>query len=207
MSDYAVSVASSSTNSKAPVPREPANLRFQRRTSERAFYEGAYREGTLETPSPPGRMEYPGAGTDPWASSPEASRTSFGGEVPRQEALPGPAITQANGAHTREEEHAHIRQPQPYPYHPGQPGNWSPEQHQQWQQEHQQHSGMGEENRRPQSARYHGAPQHQHGQRQHVPNYKLQAKITGLERSGKKDPILRFDVYVCPAKIQATRQC
>jgi hypothetical protein len=30
-----------------------------------------------------------------------------------------------------------------------------------------------------------------------VPAYKLQAKITGLERTGKKDPILKFDVHVC----------
>ena len=29
-----------------------------------------------------------------------------------------------------------------------------------------------------------------------VPQYKLQAKITALERSGRKDPVLRFDVYV-----------
>lgn len=29
------------------------------------------------------------------------------------------------------------------------------------------------------------------------PQYRLQAKITGLERTGKKDPILRFDVHVC----------
>lgn len=28
------------------------------------------------------------------------------------------------------------------------------------------------------------------------PQFKLQAKITGLERTGKKDPILRFDVHV-----------
>lgn len=27
--------------------------------------------------------------------------------------------------------------------------------------------------------------------------YRLQAKITGLERTGKKDPLLRFDVHVC----------
>lgn len=26
--------------------------------------------------------------------------------------------------------------------------------------------------------------------------YKLQAKITGLERAARKDPILRFDVHV-----------
>lgn len=30
------------------------------------------------------------------------------------------------------------------------------------------------------------------------PQFRLQAKITGLERTGKKDPILRFDVHVRP---------
>jgi hypothetical protein len=29
------------------------------------------------------------------------------------------------------------------------------------------------------------------------PHYHLQTKITALERSGRKDPILRFDVHVC----------
>lgn len=33
--------------------------------------------------------------------------------------------------------------------------------------------------------------------RQGAPTYRLQGKITALERTGKKDPILRFDVYVC----------
>lgn len=33
-----------------------------------------------------------------------------------------------------------------------------------------------------------------HARRQ--PVFKLQAKITGLERTGRKDPILRFDVHV-----------
>lgn len=28
------------------------------------------------------------------------------------------------------------------------------------------------------------------------PQFRLQAKITGLERTGKKDPVLRFDVHV-----------
>ena len=40
-------------------------------------------------------------------------------------------------------------------------------------------------------------------QRQNVPQYKLQAKITGLERTGRKDPILRFDVYVGLSEIHA----
>ena len=149
-------------------------------------------------------MDYPGAGTSPWASSPDASRTSFGGDVPQAD-LPGPAVHQhesevggSGAAHKGEGQ-----QEQNYSYH-GQPGSWSPEQQHQWQQHQQQHQQQrpqqqdpqrppGEENRRPQSARYHGVPPQQ---RQHVPQYKLQAKITGLERSGKKDPILKFDVYV-----------
>lgn len=33
-------------------------------------------------------------------------------------------------------------------------------------------------------------------QQPHHPQFKLMAKVTGLERTGKKDPILRFDVHV-----------
>lgn len=36
-----------------------------------------------------------------------------------------------------------------------------------------------------------------------IPQYKLQAKITALERTGRKDPILRFDVHVCAKSLQA----
>ena len=32
--------------------------------------------------------------------------------------------------------------------------------------------------------------------KQPAPIYKIQAKITGLERTGKKDPVLQFDVHV-----------
>lgn len=184
----------SSTISKARVP---ANLRFQRRISERAFSETSYRDNT---------MEYPGAGTSPWASSPEASRTSFSNDVPRED-LPGPALQQegeTGGSAATPGANGEDQQQQKYTY--GQAGSWSPEQQHQWQhqQAQQQHRpeqqqqppqarGPGEENRRPQSARYHGVPPQQ---RQHMPQYKLQAKITGMERSGKKDPILRFDVHV-----------
>lgn len=147
-------------------------------------------------------MDYSGAsgqGSSPWASSPEASRTSFGDDVPSRP-LPGPAMGDehedgANGAQGGY----------------GGAGSWSPEQRQQWrqdqQQDEQQHDQQQyqqqqsyEENRRPPSARYvQPPPQHQQAARQqHHPQYKLQAKITGLERAGKKDPILRFDVYVCP---------
>jgi PX domain len=42
------------------------------------------------------------------------------------------------------------------------------------------------------------AARYQSGQRpqRSIPAYKLQAKITALERTGRKDPVLRFDVHV-----------
>lgn len=193
MSDAVAGPSSSTINSnagKAKVPNLPQNLRFQRRQSERAFYEGAYREGTPT-------MEYP-SGTSPWASSPEASRTSIGGDIPRED-LPAPAV-QVPGIEGEQAVHANGAYQQPHE------GGWTPEQAQgQWQQQHaqnpdqQQQRGPGEENRRPASARYHNVPQQQQQpqQRQHMPQYKLQAKITGLERPAKKDPILKFDVHVC----------
>lgn len=193
MNDFAASGPSThtSTNSKAPVARlATSNLRFQRRTSERAYYEGALRDGS-STPT----MDYSAAsGSSPWASSPEASRTSLGDDQVSRQELPGPAIAEQhrsveNGDGNGEAEEERGPQYGYHGYNHGQQGS----------------SGSGEENRRPQSARYHHqASRQQHQQQQHhqqppqhQPQYKLQAKITGLERTGKKDPILRFDVYVC----------
>jgi hypothetical protein len=44
---------------------------------------------------------------------------------------------------------------------------------------------------RPGAARYHGTKQ-----QRPVAQYKLQAKVTALERTGRKDPVIRFDVHV-----------
>jgi len=193
MSDGSDTAASESPSASASTDkgksRAPLNLRFQRRQSERAFYEESYRDATPT-------MEYP-SGASPWASSPEASRTSFGGEVPRED-LPAPAVEEANGGSSSYHQQQHE-------------GGWTPEQHQgQWQQHQppqgQQSYGSSEEARRSASARYHNVPpQQQQQQRQHVPQYKLQAKITGLERTGKKDPILRFDVYTNLPKFRTTQ--
>lgn len=49
---------------------------------------------------------------------------------------------------------------------------------------------------RSEPQRYHSAAR-QPQQQPQAPQYKLQAKITGLERTGRKDPILRFDIHVC----------
>ncbi|KAI0489909.1 hypothetical protein F4859DRAFT_462862 [Xylaria cf. heliscus] len=47
--------------------------------------------------------------------------------------------------------------------------------------------------------------QSQQARRPPGPQYKLQAKITGLERTGKKDPILRFDVHTNIPKFRTTQ--
>lgn len=185
-------------------PVEPSHsqpvLRFQRRTSERAFYEGSYRE----RPSTP-RMDYSAvSSSSPWASSPEASRQSFGdGNVSRED-LPPPAVSQSNAGLGIERsgsgwDQEQQRQWQPQNEAQAQQQQSSPQQQQQQQDYQQGGQRQAEgENRRPQSAaRYHGAAPHPAQQRQ--PQYKLQTKITGLERTGKKDAILRFDVYVCNA--------
>ena len=67
------------------------------------------------------------------------------------------------------------------------------QQQQQQQTASQQHYPAGQH--RPEPQRYHhtAARQAHHASTSH---YKLQAKITGLERTGRKDPILRFDVHV-----------
>jgi hypothetical protein len=64
------------------------------------------------------------------------------------------------------------------------------EQPQHQQQQHQQAPPPAQQPQQPSSqSRY-------KGRNPKVPNFKLSAKVTGLERSGRKDPIIRFDVAV-----------
>ena len=63
---------------------------------------------------------------------------------------------------------------------------------QQQQQQQQQRQQLSQQQQRP--SRYQSG--NRPTQRPNVPQHKLQAKITGLERTGRKDPILRFDVHV-----------
>ncbi|KAI3331559.1 vacuolar protein sorting-associated protein Vps17 [Xylariaceae sp. AK1471] len=50
-----------------------------------------------------------------------------------------------------------------------------------------------------------GTQQEQQPRRPPAPLYKLQAKITALERTGKKDPIIRFDVHTNIPKFRTTQ--
>lgn len=68
------------------------------------------------------------------------------------------------------------------------PGQQSGEQQPPGHSEQQRQAHPGQDAQRQQGA---SRPAVRQG-----PHYKLQAKITGLERVGRKDPILRFDVHV-----------
>lgn len=146
-----------------------------------------------------------GGGSSPWASSPQHNRTSFGqpptSDLPSSP-LPPPASpygqdseqygymgdsaqqNRPGTASTENGEPAPAQQPQPQQQQHQQPSQDAPQLPQHPNAQQQAQHGQ-------QPQRYHGArPQRQ---QQH---YKFQAKVTGLERNGKKDPIIRFDVYV-----------
>jgi hypothetical protein len=61
----------------------------------------------------------------------------------------------------------------------------------QTQSNSQQPQQAGQPQQKQGAARYHNVRQ-----QRPVPSYKLQAKVTALERTGRKDPVLRFDVHV-----------
>ena len=67
--------------------------------------------------------------------------------------------------------------------------NYQPQQQQQQQQYRQQ-----QQQRTAGPNRYHSGARPT--VRQALPQYRLLAKVTGLERTGRKDPAVRFDVYV-----------
>jgi len=151
------------------------------------------------------------AGASPWGSSPETSpqpaRTSSyptSGDAPSS---PTPYRTNQSsvgysqddtmggGSYNRPESSAGTasatesdgHRPDTAESVPGQPDRQrQPPAQQEYQaQQHQ---------RKSEPQRYHsGGRQAQNPQ---GPHYKLQAKITGLERTGRKDPIMRFDVHV-----------
>ncbi|KAK8127560.1 Vacuolar protein sorting-associated protein 17 [Apiospora sp. TS-2023a] len=50
-----------------------------------------------------------------------------------------------------------------------------------------------------------GQQQQQQARKPTYPQYKLQAKITGLERTGRKDPIMRFDVHTNIPRFRTTQ--
>lgn len=144
---------------------------------------------------------YPG-GSSPWASSPQHNRTSFG--QPPTSDLPSSPLPPPASPYGQDSEQYGYMGDNSQQNRPGtastENGESYPAQQQQQQQQPSQdapqlpqHPNAQQQAPQPgqQPQRYHGTrPQRQ---QQH---YKFQAKVTGLERNGKKDPIIRFDVYV-----------
>ncbi|KAJ4318860.1 Vacuolar protein sorting-associated protein 17 [Neodidymelliopsis sp. IMI 364377] len=153
--------------------------------------------------------EYPG-GSSPWASSPQHNRTSFG-QPPTGDIPSSPLPPQASPYGQDSEQYGYMDD-QAQQNRPGTAStdnaDHAPAPQQQQQQPSQdapqlpQHPNAQQQAPTPgqQPQRYHGIrPQRQ---QQH---YKLQAKVTGLERNGKKDPIIRFDVYTNLPKFRTTQ--
>ncbi|KAK5149272.1 hypothetical protein LTR04_007257 [Oleoguttula sp. CCFEE 6159] len=174
----------------------------------------------MDYSSLPHDPEHPG-GASPWATSPQRSRSSFG-PPSNSDITPSPLPPQSPYANEQEQEQepeherefsgdqerlpTQGRQPAENGSGPNSPYRYREQQQPQQQYRDQQqlplhHYGQ-DGSPRSDSQRYHGSrPQ----ARQNVPQYKLQAKITGLERTGRKDSILRFDVYTNLPKFRTTQ--
>lgn len=139
------------------------------------------------------------AAASPWgSSSPRAQRGPFTGATPDSPTTPSrTAQTEAQTA--LPEPALPTTEPQPeiaaFNGHHAHSDQLGPpiQTHQQSEQQYQGQTSVPSQQsqQRPGAARYHSARQ-----QRPVPQYKLQAKVTALERTGRKDPVLRFDVYV-----------
>ena len=178
----------------------------------------------MDFSSLPNDPDHP-AGADPWQSSPQPSRTSFSQPESIREPdsptakhappTPEPQHQEERDGSDQESPNASsYEEPPPQQNGAGRTASRSDtasdirfqgpplteeelrqqQLYQQRQQERYQQAIHAQQHARglgPQ--RYH--PGARAGQRQ-PPQYKLQAKITGLERTGKKDPAITFDVHV-----------
>ncbi|KAB2578366.1 putative vacuolar protein sorting-associated protein vps17 protein [Lasiodiplodia theobromae] len=160
-------------------------------------------------------MDYSVAESDsPWASSPQAHRTGFGeNDVPSEPLPPQSPYHDAHAAATEQPfadepsqggpttlAHEGFQPPEGHDY-PQSPQRQHQPDHQSQQYAQSPDQPHGQQQPRHEPQRYHGSQR----QRQNVPQYKLHAKVTGLERTGRKDPILRFDVYTNLPKFRTTQ--
>lgn len=142
-------------------------------------------------------------GSSPWGSS--SPRADRGFPTPTAESPESPAPVRGHSYNQSQDsipESPYLSQPSNSIQGQGaevsqpQQGSGSSEQGQEAQQDAQAPGNIqrnaGQPQQRPgTAARYHNTKQ-----QRPVPQYKLQAKVTALERIGRKDPVIRFDVYV-----------
>ncbi|KAF9737681.1 hypothetical protein PMIN06_011898 [Paraphaeosphaeria minitans] len=146
------------------------------------------------------------AGGDPWASSPQHNKTNFG-QPPTNDIPSSPLPPQASpyGQDTQNYGYMGDQNSHGRPITASENGDPTRPQSQGLRQDgqaaQQRHQAAAQGQQGPQQ------PQRYHGNRPQKPQtqYKLQAKVTGLERTGKKDPVLRFDVYTNLPKFRTTQ--
>lgn len=149
------------------------------------------------------------AGASPWGnsptSSPQADRTTFsavGGDPP---ASPPPFGSPSNGFEGSHDDTDFARPRTASTISEGDTETGATEDEEENISAQQQPGAYNDENVSPSQAhevnRFSGDTARPSDEQPNIrkstqPQYKLQAKITGLERAAKKDPILRFDVHV-----------
>lgn len=146
-------------------------------------------------------------GPSPWGS-PRADRDAFGAaghstEVPASPLPPQQALFNDN--QDREASAGNVQTAVSDPDAATIPRSVPPNEH----EYANQLQGAGPQQSQQQQKRSETPARYQTGARQNArppaPAYRLQGKITGLERTGKKDPILRFDVYTNIPKFRTTQ--
>lgn len=140
------------------------------------------------------------AASSPWATSPQRSKSGFEHNAPTASddvSLPSPAIAAQQTSRARPHDQAlSLAQQEDRPASDafgaenGHRDNLAYRSQERYQQQSPPNTSNG------QRSAQHRDTAGKMPARPAPPQYKLQAKINGLERSGRKDPILRFDVYV-----------
>ncbi|KAL8919026.1 MAG: hypothetical protein Q9208_006992 [Pyrenodesmia sp. 3 TL-2023] len=173
----------------------------------------------MDYSSLPNDPDHP-VGTSPWQSSPQANHQSFApdaGSAPSsplaKHSAPDHAESPRQSDDGKEDFPTSTSQGSPRAIPDrgrGQPMNGQGQAYSQPPQYPQQHQRPhpGTPYQQPQQQPRSAVPSRYHTgirQNQRLPQYKLQAKITGLERTGRKDPILRFDVHTNLPKFRTTQ--
>lgn len=148
----------------------------------------------------------------PWATSPQRSKADLDQQGSTSDvSLPSPVIAAQQGFAKRPQERvsasrrdANVVQYDQFAnengHHDSLPDrSREPYQQQQQQQQQEQHSDARPDLR--------GDPSRKMAVKPSPPQYKLQAKVNGLERSGRKDTILRFDIYVRALALELYHTC
>lgn len=161
------------------------------------------------------------SGTSPWQSSPQPGappspptpkRSSYTNTIDGQPEEDGSDQDNTSEDRYQQNQGRGIQSNQPENGALSDPGQRFPsndqDTHQSRQQAYQQQQPQQQGQQQQQRA---GGPNRYRGtirpaQRQNLPQYKLQAKITALERTGRKDPVLRFDVHVSHEVISTLRK-